>query len=132
MYLQSLIVRSNTRHQTSPWLPYGATWSTPMMSPSPVPWRQAGNVAIVPHMKQPRGLSNRSYHHQAHQPGRADRILSLYTPRYGKVKALQGQSSPQKQARWTRELLTHSQLLLARGRNLDIITQAQTINTILS
>lgn len=65
--------------------------------------------------------------------GEADRILTLYTPGYGKLKAVA------KGARRTRskmgghvEILTHSLLLLARGRNLDIVTQAQTINSFLT
>jgi DNA repair protein RecO (recombination protein O) len=52
---------------------------------------------------------------------------------YGKVKAIaKGSRRPRSKLGGHVEMLTHSQLLLARGRNLDIITQAQTINTFLS
>jgi DNA repair protein RecO (recombination protein O) len=64
--------------------------------------------------------------------GEADRILTLYTPDYGKVKAVaKGSRRPKSKLGGHVELLTHSILLLARGRNLDIITQAQTINCFL-
>ncbi|HAV10505.1 MAG TPA: DNA repair protein RecO [Dehalococcoidia bacterium] len=61
--------------------------------------------------------------------GEADRILTLYTPEKGKIKAVaKGTRRPISKLGGHVELLTHSQLLIARGRNLDIITQAQTIN----
>ena len=64
--------------------------------------------------------------------GEADRILTLYTPDLGKLKAVaKGTRRPQSKLGGHVELLTHSRLMLARGRNLDIITQAQTINNFL-
>ena len=64
--------------------------------------------------------------------GEADRILTLYTPNLGKIKAVaKGNRRPKSKLGGHVELLTHSQLMLARGRNLDIITQAQTINNFL-
>jgi DNA repair protein RecO (recombination protein O) len=64
--------------------------------------------------------------------GEADRILTLYTPTLGKIKAVaKGNRRPKSKLGGHVELLTHSQLMLARGRNLDIITQAQTINNFL-
>src|SRR4030043_638769 len=64
--------------------------------------------------------------------GEADRILTLYTPELGKLKAVaKGTRRPQSKLGGHVELLTHSLLLLAKGRNLDIITQAQTINSFL-
>jgi DNA repair protein RecO (recombination protein O) len=64
--------------------------------------------------------------------GEADRILTLYTPDYGKLKAVaKGTRRPKSKMGGHVELLTHSLLLLARGRNLDIVTQAQTINSFL-
>ena len=60
--------------------------------------------------------------------GEADRILTLYTPDYGKVRAVaKGSRRTNSKLGGHVELLTHSLLLLAKGRNLDIITQAQTI-----
>src|SRR4030042_6045822 len=64
--------------------------------------------------------------------GEADRILTLYTPEHGKLKAVaKGTRHPKSKLGGHVELLTHSLLMLARGRNLDIITQAQTINNFL-
>ncbi len=64
--------------------------------------------------------------------GEADRILTLYTPDYGKLKAVaKGTRRPRSKMGGHVELITHSLLLLARGRNLDIVTQAQTINSFL-
>jgi DNA repair protein RecO (recombination protein O) len=62
--------------------------------------------------------------------GEADRILTLYTPSHGKLRAIaKGNRRPGSKLGGHVELLTHSQLLLARGHNLDIISQAQTINS---
>lgn len=64
--------------------------------------------------------------------GEADRILTIYTPELGKLKAVaKGTRRPQSKLGGHVELLTHSRLMLGRGRNLDIITQAQTINNFL-
>jgi len=83
-------------------------------------------------MKQPRVYQTEAIIIKRINLGEADRILSLYTPRHGKVKAIaKGSRRPRSKLGGHVELLTHSQLLLARGRNLDIITQAQTINTFL-
>jgi DNA repair protein RecO (recombination protein O) len=62
--------------------------------------------------------------------GEADRILTLYTPRLGKIQgvAKSVRKSKSKLAGHL-ELLTHSQVSLARGRNLDTITGSQTINS---
>jgi len=64
--------------------------------------------------------------------GEADRILTIYTPEFGKLKAVaKGTRRPKSKLGGHVELLTHSRLMLARGRNLDIITQAQTIDNFL-
>jgi DNA repair protein RecO (recombination protein O) len=64
--------------------------------------------------------------------GEADRILTLFTPELGKLKAVaKGTRRPKSKLGGHVELLTHSRLMLARGRNLDIITQAQTIDNFL-
>ena len=62
----------------------------------------------------------------------ADLIFTLYTPHLGKIQAFA------KSVRKTRskmaghlELLTHSQVSLARGRNLDTIIGSQTISSFL-
>jgi len=62
----------------------------------------------------------------------ADRLLTLYTLERGKMRAIaKGIRRPTSRKGGHLELFTHSQLLLARGRNLDIITQAQTIEPFL-
>ncbi len=59
--------------------------------------------------------------------GEADRILTLYTPAQGKIRLLaKGVRRPGSRLAGHVELLAHSTFLVARGRNLDIITQAQT------
>lgn len=62
--------------------------------------------------------------------GEADRILTLFTPEYGKLRAIaKGSRRPGSKFGGHVELLTHSLLQLARGHNLDIITQAETLNS---
>jgi len=62
----------------------------------------------------------------------ADRLLTLYTLERGKMRAIaKGIRKPTSRKGGHLELFTHSQLLLAKGMNLDIITQAQTIEPFL-
>ena len=64
--------------------------------------------------------------------GEADRILTLYTPYLGKIRAVaRGVRRPRSKLSGHLELLTHSLVSLARGRNLDTITGSQTINSFL-
>lgn len=64
--------------------------------------------------------------------GEADKVLTLYTLEYGKVRAVaKGVRRPGSKNSGHVDLLTHSQLMLAHGRNLDIVTQAQTIDAFL-
>jgi len=64
--------------------------------------------------------------------GEADRILTLYTPYLGKIRAVaKGVRRPKSKMAGHLELLTHSLVSLARGRNLDTITGSQTINSFL-
>ena len=61
--------------------------------------------------------------------GEADRILTLYTPGLGKSRVLaKGVRKPTSRKAGHVELFTHSRLLVAKGKNLDIVTQAETIN----
>ena len=65
--------------------------------------------------------------------GEADRILTLYTPDLGKIQAVaKGVRRPKSKMAGHLELLTHSLVSLARGRNLDTITGSQTINSFLT
>lgn len=64
--------------------------------------------------------------------GEADKILTLYTPNLGKLSAIaKGVRRPRSKMGGHLELLTHSSLMLARGQNLDIITQSETISSFL-
>ncbi len=64
--------------------------------------------------------------------GEADRILTLYTPQLGKIQAVaKGVRRPRSKLAGHLELLTHSLVSLARGRNLDTVTGSQTINSFL-
>ncbi len=58
--------------------------------------------------------------------------MTLYTPQLGKIKAIaKGARRPGSKLGGHIEPLTHSLIMLARGRNFDIITQTQTINSFL-
>jgi DNA repair protein RecO (recombination protein O) len=62
--------------------------------------------------------------------GEADRLLTLYTPGLGKMRVLaKGVRKPTSRKAGHVELFTHSNLLIAKGRSLDIVTQADTINS---
>jgi len=62
----------------------------------------------------------------------ADHILTLYTPDLGKTQGVaRGVRRPRSKLAGHLELLTHSQVSLARGRHLDTITGSQTINAFL-
>jgi DNA repair protein RecO (recombination protein O) len=62
--------------------------------------------------------------------GEADRILTLYAPRLGKLRVVaKGARKPASRKAGHIELFMHSSLLVAKGRNLDIVTQAEAIHT---
>lgn len=59
----------------------------------------------------------------------ADRILTLFTPEHGKLRVIaKGVRKITSRKSGHVELFTYANLLIARGRNLDIVTQAETIN----
>jgi len=61
--------------------------------------------------------------------GEADRILGLFTLEMGKVQAIaKGVRRPRSRKAGHLEPFTHVKLLLARGRNIAIITQAEAID----
>jgi DNA repair protein RecO (recombination protein O) len=65
--------------------------------------------------------------------GEADRILTLYTPAYGRIEAVaKGVRRPKSKMAGHLELLTYSQIRLAHGRNLDTIIGSQTIDSFMS
>jgi DNA repair protein RecO (recombination protein O) len=65
--------------------------------------------------------------------GEADRILTLYTPDMGKIQAVaKSVRQPKSKMSGHLELLTHSMVSLARGKNLATVTGSQTINGFLA
>lgn len=65
--------------------------------------------------------------------GEFDKIVTIYTPEFGKLRAVaKGASRSKSKLGGNVEPLTHSLMLLAKGRNLDIVTQSQTINGFLA
>lgn len=61
-----------------------------------------------------------------HDIGEADRVLTVYTPELGKLRAVaKGARRPKSRLGGHVELFTHVNLLLAQGRTLDIVTQAE-------
>ncbi len=61
--------------------------------------------------------------------GEADRLLTLYTRERGKLQAVaKGARKPASRKTGHLELFTRVKLLVARGRSIDIVTQAETID----
>ncbi len=65
---------------------------------------------------------------RTHKLGEADRILTLLTRHHGRVRAV-AKGVRKTTSRWGSRLepFTHVDLQLAVGRNLDVVTQAETI-----
>jgi DNA repair protein RecO (recombination protein O) len=64
--------------------------------------------------------------------GEADRILTFYTPDMGKIQGVaKGVRRPKSRLSGHLELLTHSMVSLAHGRNLDTVIGSQTIDSFL-
>jgi len=62
--------------------------------------------------------------------GEADRILTIYTKHYGKIRAIaKGVRRITSRKAGSLELFNHSVLFLAKGKNLDIISEAQIVNS---
>lgn len=65
--------------------------------------------------------------------GEADRLLTVLTPERGKLRLVaKGARKPSSRKSGHVELFCHTQLLVAVGRDLDIITQAETIEPFLA
>ncbi|MBI4499081.1 MAG: DNA repair protein RecO [Chloroflexi bacterium] len=62
--------------------------------------------------------------------GETDRVLTLFTPHLGKMRAVaKGVAKPTSRMAGHLQPLTQTSLLVARGRTLDVITQAQTLDS---
>jgi DNA repair protein RecO (recombination protein O) len=84
-------------------------------------------------MSKPRNYQTEAIIIKKTKLGEADRILTLYTPYLGKIQAVaKGVRRPRSKLAGHLELLTHSQVSLARGRNIDTITGSQTIGSFLA
>ncbi|MFC2062938.1 DNA repair protein RecO [Chloroflexota bacterium] len=83
-------------------------------------------------MPEPRNYQTEAIVIKKTKLGEADSILTFYTPRLGKIQgfAKSLRKSKSKLAGHL-ELLTHSLVSLARGRNLSTITGSQTIDSFL-
>jgi DNA repair protein RecO (recombination protein O) len=65
--------------------------------------------------------------------GEADKILTIFTKHYGKIKAIaKGIRKITSKKAGILELFNHCKLVLARGKDLDIITEAEVINNFFS
>jgi DNA repair protein RecO (recombination protein O) len=80
-------------------------------------------------MPEPRNYQTEAVVIKKTKLGEADTILTFFTPQLGKIQgfAKSLRKTKSKMAGHL-ELLTHSQVSFARGRNLDTITGSQTIN----
>jgi DNA repair protein RecO (recombination protein O) len=83
-------------------------------------------------MSKPRNYQTEAIIIKKTKLGEADRILTLYTPQLGKIQAVaKGVRRPRSKMSGHLELLTHSLVSLARGKNIDTVTGTQTINSFL-
>jgi DNA repair protein RecO (recombination protein O) len=65
--------------------------------------------------------------------GETDSILTVYTSERGKLRVMaKGVRRPGSRLAGHGELLTHAAFLIARGRNLDAVTQVQTVQSFAS
>lgn len=77
-------------------------------------------------MPRPRVYSTEAFTLRRTDFGEADRILTLFTPSYGKTRAIaKGVRKTKSRLAGHLEPFTRTQLLLATGRDLDIVTQAE-------
>jgi len=79
-------------------------------------------------MTRPRNYQTEAVIIKKTRLGEADSILTMYTPDMGKIQGFaKSLRRPRSKMAGHLELLTHSKVSLARGRNLDTITGGQTI-----
>jgi DNA repair protein RecO (recombination protein O) len=80
-------------------------------------------------MTRPRNYQTEAVIIKKTRLGEADSILTMYTPDMGKIQGFaKSLRRPRSKMAGHLELLTHSKVSLARGRNLDTITGSQTIS----
>jgi DNA repair protein RecO (recombination protein O) len=65
--------------------------------------------------------------------GEADRLLTVFTPGRGKIRVVaKGARKPSSRKSGHVELFSHGEFMVAVGRDLDIVTQAETIEPFLA
>lgn len=65
--------------------------------------------------------------------GEADRVLTIFTKRFGKIRAVaKGVRRITSRKKGSLELFNHTRLFLSRSRGLDIITEAETKHSFLT
>ncbi len=83
-------------------------------------------------MREPRSYSTQSIILKHADLGEADRIITLLTPYRGKLHVIaKGARRPISKKAGHIDLLSHCQLHIATGRNMDIVTQAEGIEAFL-
>ena len=81
-------------------------------------------------MSQPRVYRTEAVVLKGSDFGETDKVLTLYTLHHGKIRVIaKGVRRPGSRLGGHLDLLTRSQLMLAHGRNLDIVTQVETIDS---
>src|SRR3989442_1892348 len=81
-------------------------------------------------MSQPRVYRTEAVVLKGSDFGEADKVLTLNRLHHGKIRVVaKGVRRPGSRLGGHLDLLTRSQLMLARGRNLDIVTQVETIDS---
>ncbi len=81
-------------------------------------------------MSEPRNYQTEAIVIKKTKLGEADTILTFFTPRLGKIQGFaKSLRKPRSKLAGHLELLTHSQVSFARGRNIDTITGSQTVNS---
>lgn len=83
-------------------------------------------------MPEPRNYQTEAIVIKKTKLGEADTILTFFTPHLGKIQGFaKSLRKPKSKMAGHLELLTHSQVSFAHGRNIDTITGSQTINAFL-
>lgn len=78
--------------------------------------------------KQPRQFRSQAIILSRRDFGESDRLLTLFTPARGKIRAIaKGARKPSAKVSGHVELFARSDCLIHKGRNLDILTQAELI-----
>ena len=78
--------------------------------------------------KPPRQFRTQAIILSRHDFGESDRLLTLFTPAHGKIRAIaKGARKSSAKVSGHVELFARSDCLIHRGRNLDILTQAELI-----